>query len=33
MAELERLLAQDPDSLETRYHAALVEEMRRWENA
>jgi hypothetical protein len=32
-AELERLLAQDPDSLETRYHAALVEEMRRREQA
>ena len=33
MAELERLLAQDPDPLHTRYHAALVEEMRRRENA
>ena len=32
-AELERLLAQDPDSLETRYHAALVEEVRRREQA
>ena len=33
MAELERLLAQDPASLETRCHAALVEELRRQENA
>ena len=33
MDELDRLLTKDPDSLETRYHAALVEEMRRQEDA
>ena len=33
MNELERLLDEDPDLLATRYHAALVEELRRREEA
>ena len=33
MDALARLLAKDPDSLENRYHAALVEELRRQEDA